>query len=132
MSQVSEVGNNDFTFPKAERLTNKIIIKELFSKGSSFYIYPFRVKFLESPKITGVQVMFAVPVRNMKRAVQRNMVRRKLREVYRHHKHPLSVKQRTEQKGLAISFIYLEKQCLTYEELESKLILTLNRLAAKS
>src|ERR1700761_6552929 len=77
-----------YTFTKEERLCNKKLIDTLFHNGSSFLCYPFKVSWLEAD-FAGtfpVQIVFAVPKRRFKRAVDRNLIKRHMREAYRLNK----------------------------------------------
>jgi len=94
------------TFKKEERLTNKKLFEQLFSEGKQLKIFPFRLvylpKKLEIP--TPVQVALAVPKRLIKKAVQRNRIKRQMRETYRTNKH-LIYSNCTESYILIITFI---------------------------
>lgn len=91
-----------YTFTKAERLCSKSEIEELFTKGSHFYLYPFKVVY-ELRQEHGVKVLFSVPKRNFKRAVDRNRIKRLMREGYRLNKII------PESSGLHIIFVYTQK-----------------------
>jgi len=115
------------SFTKAERLSKEKIIKELFEKGSSFYSYPFKV--VHIPNVDGSteaqnQVLISVSSRLFKRAVDRNKIKRRIRESYRTQKETLQ--SRTE-KGV-FSFIYTAKEILPYAEIKAKLLLVLMKL----
>ncbi|SFC15933.1 ribonuclease P protein component [Parapedobacter composti] len=77
-------------FPKEERLCSKRLIERLFHHGSSFFIYPYRVTFLRvdglNPK---VQVLLSAAKRRFPHAVQRNRLKRRMREAYRLQKNGL-------------------------------------------
>ena len=77
-----------YTFKKEERLCSKKLIDELFHSGSSFLLYPFRVVWLKHPlpAEVPVQVLINVPKRRFKKAVHRNLIKRRIREVYRLNK----------------------------------------------
>jgi ribonuclease P protein component len=79
----------DTGFRKNERLSRKNMIKELFNRGSSFYMRPLRVKYRPGDGDVH-QVVISVPKRIFKLAVSRNYVKRLIRESYRRHKHILS------------------------------------------
>jgi ribonuclease P protein component len=78
------------TFSKEERLCSKRSIEDLFANGSSFVLFPFRVVYrIERTALDSsvpIQVLFSVPKRRFKRAVTRNLLKRRMREAYRLHK----------------------------------------------
>jgi ribonuclease P protein component len=114
-----------FTFKKEEKLTSEKWIQELFQKGSSFYLSPFKVVFMLHPNQNlPNQVLISVPARNFKRAVDRNKIKRRLREAYRLHKHELV----SNHKWL-IAYIYTAKQIVSSADIHLKLPLTLARIA---
>jgi len=112
-------------FPKRERLTNKKLIGELFEKGSSFYVHPLKVlhRKLET-KGEHPQILITVPKRQFKRAVDRNLIKRRIRESFRLHKHVL----RDQDYVLLIGYIYVGKEIAEYNVIETKLIESLVRL----
>lgn len=116
------------TFPKSEILRNKKLIGELFHKGSSFNLYPFKVIHLASPGLPqrSHQVMITVPKKIFKRAVDRNAIKRKIKEAYRLHKHALAVL--SSDFYLIIGYIYVGKEIAEYQTIEDKLKQSLMRL----
>ena len=78
------------SFRKEERLCNKRHINALYQSGSSFLLYPFKVIFLPCQEIAvPIQVLIAVPKRRFRRAVDRNLLKRRIRECYRLQKSSL-------------------------------------------
>lgn len=77
------------TFRKHERLTGRDRVKLVATTGKTVKLFPFRLSGLVMPLETSAaaQVAFAVPKRHVKLAVDRNRVRRHMREAYRLHKH---------------------------------------------
>jgi ribonuclease P protein component len=69
----------EYTLPKSERLHAEKSIKELFEKGSSFFLYPFKVMVLaEGKEWEGVnQALFSVAKKKIKKAIH-NKVRESL------------------------------------------------------
>ena len=119
-----------YTFRKAEHLKSEILIKELFSKGSSFHLYPFKVLFLPhpNPEHSVNQVLISVSKRNFKKAVDRNYFKRVLRETYRLNKHLLldGIDQ-----PYAFMFFYQTKDQLNYEDINTKTVQLFEKFLAQ-
>lgn len=120
------IGN---TFSKEERLHHKKIIEELFRNGSSHFSYPFLVKFLPaSDQDTRFhRVLISVPKKHFKKAVSRNLLKRKIREIYRTNKNILYPAN----NKFDLAIIYTGKQIMPFKNLENKLIKVLKRLPVK-
>lgn len=114
------------TFPKSERLSSKTIIEALFTQGVTIKRYPFVIKYLplREPQDKVTQVLFSVSKRNFKRAVDRNKVKRLMREAYRLNKAPLSALS----KKYAVAYIYTARKILPFSEISAKLKESILRL----
>jgi ribonuclease P protein component len=114
------------TFKKDERLCSVKVIDDLFDRKNSanggVFAYPLRVVFQpylepESSKNPSTnsqkptQVLFSVPKRQFKHAVDRNLIRRRMKEAYRLNKNQLS-------STFSIAFIYIGKGIEKYEVIE--------------
>jgi ribonuclease P protein component len=114
-----------YSLKKIERLSSQKAIKELFEKGSSFYLRPYKVQYLPNPDQKGKnQILVSVSTRNFKKAVDRNLIKRRIREAYRLQKDLIEGKP----NKLIIAFIYTEKSILPFEEIKTKLYLALQQL----
>lgn len=111
-------------FRKEERLHGDKHIQELFDEGSSFYFFPFKVVFKENrdPEVRVHQVLFSVSKKNFKNAVDRNLLKRRMREAYRLNKNRLPAS-----KKLLIAYIYSAKEILTFAQIQERLTRTFNR-----
>jgi ribonuclease P protein component len=121
-----------YTFKKEERLCNKKLIDELFHNGSSFLCYPYRVSWLavEENAEFPVQVLIAVPKKRYKRAVDRNLVKRRIREAYRLNKqeHLYNLLTAADKK-IIFSVGYIGKEIEPYPVMEKKMLKLLKQLS---
>jgi len=112
------------TFNKEERLCSKRLIDLLFKDGSSFLLYPFRVSYLfvETEHKFPVQVVINVSKKRFKRAVDRNVIKRRTREVYRLQKQLQLYSSLTDSsKLLLLSVQFIGKQIYDYSFFEKKM-----------
>ncbi len=109
-----------YCLPKRERLYLKESIKEVFAKGKSFVAYPLRVIYLvEERELTArSQILVSVPKKYFKRAVDRNRIKRLVRENYRLNKNELQ--SVLTKKGLyaRIVFINVAKDLPSFKQEE--------------
>jgi ribonuclease P protein component len=111
-----------YTFPKTERLHSKKIIQELFEKGSSFYLYPFKIVYISNPYDNDQslpQFLVSVSKKKFKKAVDRNKIKRRIKEAYRLNKHSLENEEAV-MKSLCLGLIYTGKEIHEYKLIESK------------
>ncbi len=120
------MGLTKHSFPKQEKLTGKKKIEGLFKNGSSFYLNNFQVRYLQSDEEGPNQILISVPKRNFKRAVDRNLLKRRIREAYRLNK-DLAFHEES-RKSVYTGFIYLSKEILTFHDIQTQLIKCLERL----
>lgn len=115
---------------KEERLHSKKLIDKLFREGKSVFSYPFKVLYISENEASAhpVRVLISVSKRHFKKAVDRNHIKRLIREAYRNNKQTLMAHLNTHNKKLFFGLIYVSETILSYEEIERKLILILQRL----
>jgi len=121
-----------YTFTKEERLCNKKLIDELFHNGSSFLCYPFKVSWLavDEPLQFPAQVLFSVSKKRFKRAVDRNLIKRRIREAYRLHKQQyLYTGLQDSEKKIVFSVGFIGKEISSYELIDKKMLKVLNELS---
>ena len=128
------------TFTKAERLCSQIAIDWLFDgKGNSFSVFPLRVIFksVEAPSLSDStsrsgymlpKLLISVPKKRFHHAVDRNRIKRLLREAYRKKKSPLVAFASTHHLSITLAFIYLTNEAATAAELEEHVSTALSRI----
>jgi ribonuclease P protein component, eubacterial len=109
------------TLKKVERLCSLKEIQELLKKGNTIYNYPFKVVFISynanpQKEDSYNSIVVSVPKRNFKRAVKRNLLKRRIRESYRLNKNILSG-----DKKINVMFVYISKEVLPYNIIEVKI-----------
>lgn len=115
------------TFSKNERLCSKPLIDQLIQKGNSFNGFPFKIIWLEIQESSApVKIVISVPKRNFKRAVDRNRMKRLIRETYRKNKQTLI--DRVGNKKIVLLLVYTSKTFMDYVTIEEKIKVVLNRL----
>jgi ribonuclease P protein component len=113
----------DESFHKSERLCLKRRFESLLAEGNSFFVYPFRVIYLEinsEENIPPVQAAFTVKKKQFKRAVVRNLIKRRTKESWRRQKQPLYELLGSRNKSLLILFVYGAEVALPYTEISKR------------
>lgn len=119
-------------FRREEKLKSWTAIGRMFKEGQSFGQYPLRFVWLPMEANDGdfpVQFTVSVPKKKFKKAVDRNRLRRQIRETYRLHKHILYRQLENTQKIYALMVIYVAKEAVEYAEIENNMNRGVRRLA---
>ena len=109
------------TFRTEEKLKKKNLITELFASGKSSSVFPLKMIYLQNDHDSPYKIQAGVSVskRNFKKAVDRNRIKRLMRESYRKNKYLIYNNEDT--KKHIIMFIYQGKSEVSYELLEEKM-----------
>lgn len=100
------------TLPKKERLCGKTTIGQLLAKGKHGNVPGLRFLYMTGTGSETNRIMVSVPKKMFKRAVKRNLLKRRIRESWRKQKHALLTTS-----GTDILFIYPTKEIQTYEQI---------------
>ena len=122
---------SDYTFRKAERLSGRKVISTLYETGNSFHVFPCRFIYgISREESFPVQVAISVPKRLFRNAVDRNLLKRRIREAYRQNKHLLY--EPLAGKGVTLQLIiqYHHKEIVDFHTLEKGLKKGMIRLLA--
>jgi ribonuclease P protein component len=120
------------TFKKNERLHGKKNIQHLFSQGKSYFIHPLKIYYTEREYDNDVplRVLIAVSKKTIRRAVRRNLLKRRMREAYRQNKADFYKFLTLHQKQYDLGLVYIGKDMEPYHVIEKKIIQALERLIA--
>ncbi|MEX1190360.1 MAG: ribonuclease P protein component [Brumimicrobium sp.] len=115
---------------KAYKLCSKKVIDDLFKNGHQIKQYPFILQFDYAllPTKKKFQIVTSVPKRIHKKAVQRNRIKRLMREVIRKKKHLIEENFSSDEKQLALFLIYTGKKEESYSLLLNKIEVLFERL----
>jgi ribonuclease P protein component len=112
------------SFPRKERLKSFKLIRKLFAVGHRKAVYPILMFYLplkQEEMNETVQVGFSVSRKKFKGAVDRNLIKRRMREAYRHERTLVKDKLRKEDKHLAIFFVYIGNDIEAYQPICSSM-----------
>ena len=122
---------SSFTFSKDEKLCSRKIIGEMFISGKSFLCYPLKVIWINSLEIQSVypvQVSFSVPKKNFKRAHDRNLFKRWMREAYRCQKSALYQSLELKGQKIGLMIVYIGKDQSGFRQIELAITKVISRL----
>ncbi|MBR5935344.1 MAG: ribonuclease P protein component [Bacteroidaceae bacterium] len=120
-----------YTFTKQERLCGTKMVDRLFSEGNrQIAVFPVRLVWLlvDDASFDGVRILISAPKRNFHHAVDRNRIKRQIREFYRTSSAQLKEIVSERKQGLALAFLFNDNKLWETEKLRSKLQLAMDRL----
>jgi len=120
-----------FTLGKTERLKSRKQIEQLFKEGKTFTVSPLRIYYATHPSSalsSPLQFGAAVGTKHFKHAVDRNRIKRLIREAYRLQKNDLQQLLKLKKTTLNVFFMYTGKELPEYQLIYEKVRIALQKL----
>lgn len=120
-----------YTFSKQERLCGTIQVDRLFAEGDRrIAVFPIRLVWLLTDDTEGIRILVSAPKRLFKHAVDRNRIKRQIREFYRTSSATLKDVVASRHKGLFLAFLFTDGKLWETELLNQRLGSALDKLVA--
>jgi ribonuclease P protein component len=118
------------TFPKAEKLCGEIRIDQLYKEGKAFMAFPMRVVYAFSTEKSDTvhRLVISVPKKRFKKAVDRNRIKRLIKECYRLQKHELIITLENSGLKLRTGINIITDKMPEYPEIYSKMTFIISKL----
>lgn len=114
---------------KADKLKSRKLIDRVFREGKSFMAFPLKIHWLaEVSANPALQAGVTVPTRHFKKAVDRNKIKRLMREAWRLNKNTLKEQTLSQQKNLYVFIVFVGNEIPAYETIVEKAQLSINKL----
>ena len=130
----------DYGLTKSERLTSQLVIEKLFAGGNaSMAAFPLRIVFMQMKKQGGentkdeppVSILVSVPKKRFRHAVDRNRMKRLVREAYRLNKHILWDVLEGKDYRLALAFVCITDTLPSFYAVNKSMKKALTRIAER-
>ncbi len=123
------------TFPLKEHLKSKSTVEKLYADGASVTAYPLRAVFIEIPATQQeptATILISVAKKRFRHAVDRNLVKRRIREAYRLNKHGFVASLEEQGKKMAVAILYIDTKHNSTEFLKKKMVKLLASIIEKN
>ena len=122
------------TFPLKEHLKSKKVIEQVYANGASVTLFPLRAVFIEQPQEVQeptAAILINVAKKRFRHAVDRNLIKRRIREAYRTSKHPFIEALQNNGKKMAVAIIYIDNKHNSTAFIRKKMVKLLENILAK-
>ena len=123
------------TFPLKEHLKSKNVIEQIYANGTSVTVYPLRASFIEQTQEEQeptAAILINVSKKRFRHAVDRNLVKRRIREAYRTSKHSFVEALEKNGKKMAVAILYIDSKHNSTEFIRKRMARLLESILTKS
>ena len=123
------------TFPLKEHLKSKKVVEKLYAEGTSVTSFPLRAVFIEmneSEQEPTATILISVAKRRFRHAVDRNLLKRRMREAYRTEKHTFVGSLNNNGKKMAVAIMYIDTKPSSTAYLKRKMSKLLEGILSKA
>lgn len=119
-----------YHFNKNEKLKSRKLTEQLFAKGDTFLVFPVKVLYIvvKEPLDYSIKIGVTASSKKFKKAVDRNRIKRVLKEQYRLNKHPLHSYVSGKNLQVAVFFVFIDKVLPTKGLLDKKMPIIIDKL----
>lgn len=123
-----------YTYSRTEKLKGRKTTEMVFKKGKSFLVFPVKVFYINDlpDKSAVLKAGVGAGSRNFKKAVDRNRIKRLLREAYRLEKPGLKSELENRQRQMGIFLLYIGKELPEIDQLKEKMPQIIENLIKRS
>ena len=118
-----------------EHLKSKRVIEQVYANGASVTSFPLRAIYIEQPaeeQEPAAAILINVSKKRFRHAVDRNLVKRRIREAYRTSKHPFVEALENKGKKMAVAIIYVDNKHNSTAFIRKKMARLLESILTKS
>lgn len=128
----------DNTFKKSERLCSQLVIDKLFAGGNaSMAAFPLRIVYMrqrvdvlgDNTEVPPVSILISVPKKRFRHAVDRNRMKRLIRETYRTNKHILWDVLKDKDYRILLAFVCITDKMPSYAMVRKSVVKALTRIS---